>query len=73
VAAWDFSSAKAKDEGRKVFFFEKKKQKTFAYGRALARQRAQRDKSFLLLFFKKEESSPFYRNTFKASADAASQ
>jgi hypothetical protein len=37
-----------------MFFFEKKNQKTFACWRALRRQRAQRDKSFLLLFFKKE-------------------
>jgi hypothetical protein len=36
-------------EGRKVFFFEKKKQKTFDY---LAPSST--EKSFLLLFFKKE-------------------
>jgi hypothetical protein len=35
-------------------FFEKKKQKTFDCWRAPRRQRAQRDKSFLVLFFKKE-------------------
>jgi len=38
-----------------MFFFEKKNQKTFITWRAPRRQRAQRDKSFLLLFFKKED------------------
>jgi hypothetical protein len=41
----------------KVFFFEKKKQKTFAFWCATLRQRAQRGKSFLVLFLKKEHSS----------------
>jgi hypothetical protein len=35
---------------RKPFFFEKKNQKTFTVGRC----GQQRDKSFLVLFFKKE-------------------
>jgi hypothetical protein len=43
----------------KAFFFEKKKQKTFDSWYAPRRQRAQRDKSFLVLFFKKEPLS-FY-------------
>jgi hypothetical protein len=38
----------------KVFFFEKKKQKTFVILEMTYRQRQQRDKSFLVLFFKKE-------------------
>jgi len=46
----------ADGEGRKYFFFEKKKQKTFA--RWLTRQarltRRFMNKSFLVLFFKKE-------------------
>jgi hypothetical protein len=40
-------------EGR-VFFFEKKNQKTFDTWRVLPVRRAPRDKSFLLLFFKNE-------------------
>jgi len=43
----------------KAFFFEKKKQKTFDSRYAPRRQRAQRDKSFLVLFFKKAPLS-FY-------------
>jgi hypothetical protein len=39
---------------RKIFFSEEKKQKTFDFYRLPRRQRAQRDKSFLVLFFKKE-------------------
>jgi hypothetical protein len=38
----------------RIFFFEKKKQKTFDFWCVSRRQRAQRDKSFLVLFFKKE-------------------
>jgi hypothetical protein len=40
-----------------MFFFEKKNQKTFTSWRAPRRQRTPMNKSFLLLFFKKEESS----------------
>jgi hypothetical protein len=45
-------------KGRKDFFFEKKKQKTFIIlePRWLNR-RVQTNKSFLVLFFKKEHSS----------------
>jgi hypothetical protein len=43
----------------RLFFFEKKKQKTFACWRALRRQSVQKDKSFLVLFFKKEPLSFF--------------
>jgi hypothetical protein len=58
-----------KFKGRKVFFFEKKKQKTFVVGRisypprskadnksALRDKSATANKSFLVLFFKKEHS-----------------
>jgi hypothetical protein len=39
----------------KAFFFEKKKQKTFIYlGRDVGGMSGQREKSFLVLFFKKE-------------------
>jgi hypothetical protein len=52
------SAAKASEgKSRKAsaFFFEKKKQKTFAWlSRTMGRKRRQMDKSFLLLFFKKE-------------------
>jgi hypothetical protein len=42
-------------EGRKLFFFEKRTKKLFDVGAALVRPaRLQRNKSFLLLFFKKE-------------------
>jgi hypothetical protein len=41
-----------------MFFFEKKNQKTFSH-KGLVRQRALPDKSFLLLFFKKEVLSSF--------------
>jgi hypothetical protein len=43
-------------EGRPSFL-KKKKQKTFDTWRAPGRQRAQREKSFLLLFCKKEGPS----------------
>ncbi len=42
---------------RKVFFFEKKNQKTFAHWRVLPASRAPRVKSFLLLFFQKRRPS----------------
>jgi hypothetical protein len=53
---WRLADAGALIEvkGRKVFFFEKKNQKTFIYF-----TRHQIDKSFLLLFFKKEDL-PFW-------------
>jgi hypothetical protein len=42
-------------EGRKAFFFEKKKQKTFlSLVPAFQNLRGTIDRSFLLLFFKKE-------------------
>jgi hypothetical protein len=42
-------------KGKKAFFFEKKKQKTFTYWtRHSGRPRASTGESFLLLFFKKE-------------------
>jgi hypothetical protein len=45
----------SKTKGRKLFFFEKKNQKTFDRGRACwAAPRTQSRKSFLVLFFKKE-------------------
>jgi hypothetical protein len=47
-----------------VFFFEKKNQKTFASWRTLAEVSATANKSFLLLFFKKEVLS--YCFTFLA-------
>src|ERR1700733_8828217 len=58
-AAW--GEDRGKREGRKVFFFEKKKLKTFAncsagfvtHGRSVL---PVTDKSFLVLFFKKEHS-----------------
>jgi len=40
-----------------MFFFEKKNQKTFIPLRTLPASDAPKVKSFLLLFFKKEESS----------------
>jgi hypothetical protein len=47
----------------KVFFFEKKKQKTFAsWAEPLRLQRAQTRKSFLVLFFKKELLSGEFRH-----------
>jgi hypothetical protein len=49
-------------EGRKVFFFEKKKQKTFGTWCEASRQRTQMSTSFLVLFFKKEHSCfPLHR------------
>jgi len=42
---------------KKMFFFEKKNQKTFTHLRVLPGRRAPISKSFLLLFFKKEELS----------------
>jgi len=49
------------EEGRKNFFFEKKKQKTFVlFCAGLLRQpRPKLTKSFLLLFFKKEVLASF--------------
>jgi hypothetical protein len=43
-------------QGRKYFFFEKKKQKTFArwLTRLIRLARTETSKSFLVLFFKKE-------------------
>ncbi len=41
--------------GRKQFFFEKKNQKTFFPLRTLPASLAPNNKSFLLLFFKKED------------------
>jgi hypothetical protein len=40
--------------GRKDFFFEKKKQKTFGFLGAWSELRRLSNKSFLVLFFKKE-------------------
>jgi hypothetical protein len=40
-----------------MFFFEKKNQKAFAHGVRLPEGLSQTSKSFLLLFFKKEDSS----------------
>jgi hypothetical protein len=48
LAVWREGVSARKVE-RKYFFFEKKKQKTFAHG-----PRVPTDKSFLVLFFKKE-------------------
>jgi hypothetical protein len=47
-------------EGRKPFFFEKKKQKTFDYSGCGVSwiKRGQTCKSFLVLFFKKERFLP---------------
>jgi hypothetical protein len=42
-------------ESSKMFFFEKKNQKTFTPLRALPARHAPKGKSFLLLFFKKED------------------
>jgi hypothetical protein len=44
---------------KKVFFFEKKNQKTFVPRRTPPARRVPTDKSFLLLFFKKEGLSAF--------------
>jgi hypothetical protein len=47
--------SRSEGEGRKRFFFEKKKQKTFPLGaQSFAGGTHQTGKSFLLLFFKKE-------------------
>jgi hypothetical protein len=53
--------ARREGKGRKVFFFEKKKQKTFVtlQSQLGLLERNQIDKSFLLLFFKKEDLSSF--------------
>jgi hypothetical protein len=51
--------ALGRDEESKVFFFEKKKQKTFGALSRTLRQRTPSDKSFLVLFFKKEPLSSF--------------
>jgi len=47
--------------GRKSFFFEKKKQKTFSLwvGAQAGSMRAATSKSFLVLFFKKERLPSF--------------
>jgi hypothetical protein len=47
--------------GKEEFFFEKKNQKTFmsAVADLTGKVRDSAVKSFLLLFFKKEESSPY--------------
>jgi hypothetical protein len=42
-----------------MFFFEKKNQKTFVPWRTLPERRVPTGKSFLLLFFKKEDLSSF--------------
>jgi len=52
---------------RQVFFFEKKKQKTFGLKSRVGVQGASGNKSFLLLFFKKEVLA-----YFTAPADASS-
>jgi hypothetical protein len=44
----------ARQEKARMFFFEKKNQKTFASLRTLVGLSATANKSFLLLFFKKE-------------------
>jgi len=44
-------------EGRKHFFFEKKKQKTFMFFGTLCGTVRLGRKSFLVLFFKKEHAS----------------
>jgi hypothetical protein len=44
-----------------VFFFEKKNQKTFALLGTLPASPRQHSKSFLLLFFKKEDLPDFAR------------
>jgi hypothetical protein len=58
-------------EGRKAFFL-KKEAKTFAYWRARCGSvNALRDKSFLVLFFKKELLSSCWRRTKKGPRVAA--
>jgi hypothetical protein len=48
-------------EGRKRFFFEKKKQKTFAYcGRWRGRGQGRRSKSFFGSFFSKKEPLSYF-------------
>jgi hypothetical protein len=51
-------------EGRKQFFFEKKNQKTSIFLSGTFNKRIAMNKSFLVLFFKKE------RLTFLASSNA---
>jgi hypothetical protein len=47
-----------REGSKEVFSFEKKKQKTFAnLAPSVRATRCQKDRSFLLLFFKKEEFS----------------
>jgi hypothetical protein len=47
--------SKFRPQRKEDFFFEKKKQKTFDYwAESIRRGRSQMDKSFLVLFFKKE-------------------
>jgi hypothetical protein len=49
-----FSPPLSKCEKSKVFFFEKKKQKTFGLWRARSSRRGPQGQSFLVLFYKKE-------------------
>jgi len=44
---------------KKAFFFEKKKQKTFACAVAASPEAYRMVKSFLVLFFKKEQFLPY--------------
>jgi hypothetical protein len=55
---WREDLGEGMKQGSKRFFFEKKKQKTFIHwARAVPEVSIQMDKSFLVLFFKKEHSS----------------
>jgi hypothetical protein len=55
---WFHVVARVGGAGRKEFFFEKKKQKTFSdWAEASRENSAQTRKSFLVLFFKKEPLS----------------
>jgi hypothetical protein len=49
-----FSPPLSKHKKRKVFFFEKKKQKTFGLWRARCGRSGPQGSSFLVLFYKKE-------------------
>src|SRR5271168_2759648 len=56
-----------------MFFFEKKNQKTFAHWRSVPTAMHIPEKSFLLLFFKKEvlfKTLPFYHQTPHPDAHA---
>jgi hypothetical protein len=70
MARWKWACGGNK--GRKDFFFEKKKQKTFAYfafaafGSSCATRGCQTDESSLVLSFKKEHSS--YQANGRAAA-----